>query len=326
MDNNNIPNNHEGIAFLGMAYACASLPGSSIKMPDGCPDELVVTAIFPRLHAGEVAEAGTSVIADEENSLDHINYYSVGDNIRGDLHLNGRYPSYIIGRKSPEELGDYDIKNADNIPDPDAKNLLLSIAGSISDWMQWFIDLINAFQTGGLSSGNVSSYFAWNGVVGVEGNFISDNMCRLSGNVARIARDEGTRALLREGKWTEYRLNFATVVGQLIKMVDELPREDLKMFTNDTIERIRIANRDNWSEEAFRAIGTKPLAVLQAWLIVSNSEISNLWSAKRAYDELNVTEKESLKNWFKRVHSKIKAYKGGLTSSFKDMPESLKNI
>jgi hypothetical protein len=326
MDNNSIPNNNEGYAFLGMAYACASLASSSINLNINSVQDAVVTAVYPRNYDGVVVVQGDNDVVEEGQEADHIDTFEVGELRRGVDHRNGKYPSYIFGRRTEDELGDYSVDNATNCPDPEAKKLIMTVVGGARDWMQWFLDFINAFQTGGLSPKNVSSYFAWNGMDGVDGAYISSHICELSGGVDKIASNANTRGLLREGKWTDYRLNFATVVGQLDKMVNEVPEKYMKVFSRRTKLAISNAKENNWSEESFRAIGTKPLAVLQAWLIASNQEIDNLWSAKRAYDELSVSEKTSLSNWFKNAMSELKVYKGGLLETYNDLPRSLKDI
>jgi len=324
MDSNNIPMNNEGMAFLGMAYASARLANSSIQMPVADMADVVVTAIFPRTYQGEVALAGGADVVD--TNPDHVTTFLVNEFIRGDHHENGRYPTYLFGRRTENELGDYTHANADNCPDSDAKKLIVTVVGGTNDWMQWLIDLINAYQTGGLTAGNVSSYFAWCGMDNVDGNYIASNICSLSGGITKIAETEEGRGLLRTGKWTDYRLNFATVVGQLDKMISEVPADYMQILSSRTKTAIENAKLNNWSEDAFRDIGTKPLAVLQAWLIASDQKIKNLWSAQRAYDELSVSEKKSLHNWFKKALSEIKVYEGGRMSSYNDMPQSLKDI
>lgn len=285
-----------------------------------------MTASFDRNYVGEVVNAGDGDAADGNNPANNVDVFEVGALRRSNNHPNGLYPSYIYGRKGANELGDYKLSNASNCPDPDAKQLIMTVIGGRNDWNQWFIDLVSAYQTGGLSAANVGAYFAWLGMGQVDGTYIANNICKLSGGISKIAENDVTRDLLREGKWTQYRLNFATVVGQLAKMVNEVPEEYMKIFSSKTRDAIEAARIDNWSEPAFRAIGTRPLAVLQAWLMVSEQEIENLWSAKSAYSELSIAEKKSLHNWFSDAIKEIKVYESGMLSSYKNLPQSLRDI
>jgi hypothetical protein len=304
MEVNGFPDTSEGRAMMAMTYVAAFSPGSTISTPFGNMEDIVVTAKYPRNYVPTIVDDAIE---------------------RGEDSLNGETPTYVPPRGSEDEYGDYKMTNIAKCPDEDIRALFNSVVAGATDWMQYFIDLLAAHQVKALNARHVKSYFSMRGTHSVEGELISRKFPLLTGGMPNIAGTEGLRAMMTEGEWKKYRLTFASGLSLINKMLAEVPSDYMKFFSLETKEHIRLATENPHSQELYRRIPRKALGITYSYLMATDQLTEGLQGMKRAYDDLNISEKESLKNWFKDALGKMKFYKGGLINAGK-MPDSLSNI
>lgn len=306
MYDNDIPETDEGKVFLALAYTACSISNTSISWGLKTWDDISITSKFPRRFTPEMAGEPPEIA-------------------RGADHMNGDTPTWIPGNGTEKDYGLYKTGNIDLCPDPDDRVTYKTIVGGASDWKQFYIDFLNAYQTSGLTQGHVSSYMKWLKVEGVDGEYISKNFGKLAGGAPIVSDNEKYRELLRKGKWTDYRSSFATIVGVIKRMLDELPKEYHVLFTTETRKKIQAAVDNTHSEETFRKIPEMVLAYAYVWNIVTKLDLDGLWSGKRAYESLSYSHKQSMMNVMKEAQSKIKVWDGGILKGLNDLPEALRN-
>jgi hypothetical protein len=309
MIDNDIPENDEGLMFLALAYTSCCMPSTSISWGIVDWDDMSITSKFPRRYLPERDEG------QDGNQL-----------MRGDQSPNGLEPTWIPGNGSAEEYGKYQNNNIDFCPEPDDRKTFRTIHGGKRDWKQYFIDMLNAYQTSGLLQGHVSSYMKWNKVTGVDGEYISKHFGKLAGGANIVSDNPALRAMLRNGKWTTYRSTFATITGIVGKMLEEIPSEYNFIFSANTRSIIQEAIANSHSEEHFRDIPEMVLAYAYAWNIVTERNLDGLWSVKSAYDELSYANQESIMNVLKEAKSKIAVWTSGIGRNARQLPPSLQNI
>ena len=306
MDANGLSKGREGLAMLGLIYAAALVPGSTIQHPFTTINDIVITVKYPRNYV--------PVMTTDQNPVP----------VRANNSANGLPPTYVPPRGVDNEYGDYTLANIANCPDLDAKSMLQSVVGGNSDWKTFFYDLLAAHQVKSLSANNVRSYFAWKKSPDIEGELIARKFSSITGGMPQIATNDVYRSNITAGRWTDYRLTFASSVGLFDKMLIECPQDYLSVFSNETKDSVRYAALHSYSENAYRAIPEKALGIMYAYLIVTDQVVGELQGPKRAYDNLTVNDKESLKKWFAEAKTKLTVYQTGWFTIGR-LPASLAN-
>jgi hypothetical protein len=311
MFENDIPETLEGHMYLSIAYVACEIPTTAISFSDVDTnwESISITAKFPRRYEPPTNGAG------DDRTL-----------TRGANSTNGYGPIWFPNNANSDDYGTYKTDNIGGCPDVDSRGVFNMIFGGHTDWKQFYVDLLNAYQISGLTQGHVLSYMKWNKVNGVEGEYISKHFGKLAGGAPKIGDDDDLRAILRNGKWTEYRSTFATIVGIIIKMFNELPEDYMILFSQRTIEIVRNANRNAHDEDAFREIPTIVLAYAYCWNKVTNMNLEGLWSGKRAFDDLSFANRESMTNVLNDAKSHIKTWKRGVMPGLGGVPNALKNV
>lgn len=311
MYDNEIPESTEGFAFLALAYTSAGMPFTSISWELDNWDQMSITVKFPRRFEPEKSD----------NSDTGVNAI-----VRGREHANGEFPDVVPGNASYSDYGKYTAANIAKCPDPESRKYFRMVFNGRTDWKQFYIDFLNAYQSSGLSQGHVESYMKWCKVVGIEGEYISKEFGKLAGGAPLISTSTRYRNLLKAGKWTEYRSTFASIIGIIKKMFNELPNDYMAIFTLPTRNIVDEAIANSSSEDYFRRIPVMVLAYAYCWNLVTERNLKGLWSGKRVYEDLPINEQESMVNILKQAKSKIKVWKGGLTEGVKDLPRALKDV
>jgi hypothetical protein len=314
MYNNEVPESDEGTIFLALAYTASFIPSTSITCGVDSFQQLYISVKFPRRYEPiQVEQTGGG------RALE-----------RGDESPNGNIPTFLVGREVEEEVGDYNNENIEHCPDPEAAKLFRTIVRGQSDWKQFYIDLLGAYQVSSLTAGHVKSYLAWKKIPNMQGEYISTNFRQLTGGAPEVASAEELRDLMQDGKWKEYRLTFATIVGIVGKMIDALPDEFSSLFTPQTRGIIARARANYWSEPAFREIPTMVLAYAYCWTQVTEEELPGLWSGKRAYEDLTYAQKKSMTNLLTLAKSRISVWEHNegpfSRDNFDKLPASLRDI
>jgi hypothetical protein len=285
------------------------MPSTSISWGLHEWNEVTITSKFPRRYVPEMEGE------DDQRELS-----------RGDNSPNGNSPLWIPGNGSDNDYGLYNRHNIDYCPEPDDRVTFRTIYGGRSDWKQYFIDMLNAFQTSGLTPGHVSSYMKWCKVSDVDGEYISKHFGKLAGGAIVVSDHGALRNMLRNGKWTKYRSTFATITGIVDKMLKELPDQYSFLFSTETRAIISDAIENSHSEESFRRIPEMVLAYAYAWNIVTEKKLEGLWSGKRAYEELSYAQQESIMNVLKEAKSKITVWQSGVGRNPRTLHAALQNI
>jgi hypothetical protein len=303
--------NDESIAFLSIAYLACGVPGSTVQKGYERSSDIRITVKYPKDYEPETA---TKTVGDVRED----------DILRGVDHKNGEMPTYKPSKKSDDDFGDYGIGNINKCPDIEAAALFKKVTGNDGVWKRWFIQLLAAHQTKPLTKGHVRSYFAKQRSSDVEGEVFAKMFPGISAGLQNVTSQEFIKEMAEDDKWMEYRMTFAASTVLLGKMIKELPENYLKVFSQSTIDAINASNIDKHDSTLYRKIPEKALAVLVAYLKVTDQLPDDLWGPMRAYGDLTFQEKESLKNYFTEAKSKIVIYQGsGIILSDKLQPSIL---
>jgi hypothetical protein len=307
---NDIPESVEGRIFLALAYTAALIPETAIALANANNswDDMNITVKYPKKFDVQVDGSGAV--------------------IRGIMHPNGEEPVWVPGKGDIKEYGTYCYANIADCPESEAREAFNMIYNGETDWVQIYIDLLNAWQTSGLTVGHVVSYTKWLKMEGISGEYLSKHFGKLTGGAPNVSDYPELRAMLREGKWTEYRSTFATIVGICVRFLDELPQKYSFIVSRNTRLLVKKAYNKEYkhSEAAFRAIPEIMLAYAYCWSEVTEMGIDNLWSGKRAYESLSYVQRESMMNILKAAKSEIVVWKTGVMTSVLAIDPSLKDI
>lgn len=300
--------NAEGIGFIGMAYCAVEVPGSLISKSFGSRGDIVYTVKFPRNYTPVMTEGADPTMT------------------RGPTSTNGHTPTYFPSSKDSSGYGDYKSDNIDLCPDTEVIAVFKRVHDAMPIWKKWFFHLLGSHQTKPLTKGHVSAYFAMNGTPNVDGESFAKLFPGLTPGMESIPAIAALRAMMDDNKWVSYRMTFAAAIGLLTKMLQELPKDYLKVFSAETISAIRASEANKADSKLYRVIPEKALAILVAYLKVTKELPEKLWGPERAYLELTYQEKESLKNYFEEAVSKIVIYKTGPIFNRGTLPNSITGV
>lgn len=309
MDNMGITIGEEGMAFMGMAYAACNVPGSNISKDFGHMNEVVVTAKFPRGYTPEMTGGNPDMV------------------VRGPDHASGSEPTYVPSRGDSSNYGDYGAGNIAKCPDPELRNLYSVVVAGQRDWKGHLYTLAGSSENRELTPSHFKSYFAWHKTHSIEGEVMAKHFPKLTGGFKAILADDGLRSLMKTGPWVDYRTTYASAGILLNKMLDECPSEYLGVFSEATKDKIRLFQDNKWSGEIYNQIPEKALAILHAYLLVTEQVPEGLKGPPRHYANLTIQEKESLKVWFTEAKKKMTVYKAGIGGiGYVPMPRGVFNV
>lgn len=309
MDSIGLPSNPEGYAMMGLTYAAAMSPGSTIGKSFDNINAVVVTAKYPRNYTPATTEGADATV------------------IRGADHPNGDTPTYVPQRGNDNDYGDYGPRNIHDCPDPDAVNMYNTIVNAHSDWIGNFFVLLASAQPQDLTASHFKSYFAWKRTPNIEGEVLAKHFPNITGGQPEVLDSNDMRSLLPKEKWVEYRTTFSTAGLLLDKMLKECPKDYLGVFSDATKDRVQEYVDSKHSEVMYRAIPEKALGIMYSYLMVTEQLVDNLWGPKRAYEKFTVQEKASLKTWFTEAKGKMLVYKKGtLGVGGTDMPRGVWDV
>jgi hypothetical protein len=305
MENMGLPTSVEGYLFTGCAYVSALIPNGGITSVTSFtgPDGIRVTSQMPRDFSRPTNNNGDFVYTPD----------------------TGYAPTFVPRNKPEEDYGDFNMSNIEHCPDPELAGVLRTIAGGYNDFKGHFINLAASYQVKALKSSQISSYFASVEIHNISGTIFEQKFGELVKGIPKVVDDDNLRGLLKDDKWMDYRLTFASSGGLLKKFIDECPDKFLTVFSENTITAINEYSEKPWDHRLYRAIPEKALAVLYSWQKATNNIPDNFFGPTKAYNDLSTAERISLDNWFKLAVKDIPVFESGYYRST-DMPSSLTRI
>jgi hypothetical protein len=293
MFNYEIPNSTEGTVFLALAYTAASMPNVSVSF---VRDEMNWFNMRTTIKFGR----GFEHDYEEPGEVDAGNRGDGARNVimRNETASGGFEPDWFPTSRNNdiEEYGMYNRSNINNCPALDERERFNIIFNGRTDWKQMYVDFLNAYQVKDLELRNIQSYIKWIKIVDVEGVYLCKHFPKLTGGAPKIQSNAAYRGLLREGEWTRYRSTFATIVPFSKQMIDDLPIRYKVIFSADTLRKINMAIDHPGEESYFREIPVVVFAYAYVWNQVTEQNLGGLWSGKRAYENLSLANRNSIKH------------------------------